>query len=75
MNVESGVLFTFYVYVFPFLNGLGPDYMRTVRTQTGTTRTRTITFTWDRSENMTRLHETGTRFQIGMKCFRERKYF
>ena len=42
---------------------LGPDYRRPVRTLTGTTQTSTIKFTWDRSESMKRLHETGTDFR------------
>ena len=48
---------------------LGPDYMRLVRTLTGKTQTGTIKFTWDRSESMKQLHETGTRLQIGMRWF------
>ena len=51
--------------------------MRPVRTLTGTTQTGTIKFTWDRSESMKRLHETGTNsdrcgLQIGLHtnaCF------
>ena len=42
----------------------GPDYMRQVRTLTGTTE-----FTWPWSESMKWLHEIGVRLQIGMNVY------
>ena len=47
----------------------GPDYMRPVRTLTGTTQTGLIKFTWTRSESMKWFHETGTRLQIGINVY------
>ena len=74
---ENVVFWDLTLFTFPRQH-LGPDYMRPVRTLTGTTQTGSIKFTWARSESMKWLHETGTRLQIGRNVYMKdagRSYF